>query len=327
MVEGQAHFMPTVTAIVPTFRPGEELRALLEGLRTQEFSRGESLGVLLVDSTGGPTRAEPLAGEFGARFEKIPPSEFNHGTTRRDAAARCDSPFVAYFTQDAKPLRTDVIALLLDAVRSRESVAGAYARQLPKPDATARTKCEVLAWFPPGEGAVYQEPVRDGAWESLPPSERHRRARFDNVAALLPRDLASGDLGFGAAPFGEDLSWGVRALRAGYRLAYEPRAWVEHSHDRSAWYEFRRTLNCHALLSSEPFGLRAVPTLYSALTGCAGALGEAYKQTVDAPPNGRSKVFELARLPGREAARAFGQYVGGWIGARGLARKLYFRGI
>jgi len=319
--------MPTVTAIVPTFRPGEELRALLEALRMQELSRGESLDILLVDSTGGPTLAGPLSKEFGARLEKIQPSEFNHGKTRRDAAARCGSPFVAYFTQDAKPLGRDVIALLLDAVRSRESVAGAYARQLPKPDATARTRAEVLAWFPPGEGAVYQEPVHNGAWESLAPSERHQRARFDNVAALLPRDLASGDLGFGAAPFGEDLSWAVQVLRAGFSIAYEPRALVEHSHDRSAWYEFKRTVNCHALLSSEPFGLRTAPTLYSAVTGCAGALGEAYKQTMDAPPNGHSKVLELARLPGREAARAFGQYVGGWIGERGLARKWYFRGI
>ncbi len=311
-----------VTAIVPTYRPGEELRFLLEALRSQKLREG--LEVLLVDSTDGETQAAPLAKEFSARLERIRPEDFDHGTTRRKAAMDfCNSPYVAFFTQDARPLSDDVVALLLETVRSREKVAGAYARQVPRPDATARTRNEVLSWFPRGDRAVWQEPF-DRNGERVLPWDHFRRARFDNVASLICRK-AFEEIPLRSAYFGEDLAWGEKVLGAGYKIAYEPRALVEHSHDRSAWYEFKRTVNCHATLS-ELFELRTVPTPFAAFQGFFSALNEAAEQTWREAAPGR-RWRELAGLPGREAARALGQYVGGFLGTHGLGERFHFRGV
>ncbi|MEW6778005.1 MAG: glycosyltransferase, partial [Bdellovibrionota bacterium] len=321
---GREPFMgaAAVTAIIPTYKPGEELRLLLEALRSQKLPEG--LDVLLVDSTGGETLATPLAKEFSARLECVRPEDFDHGTTRRKAAMDfCNSPYVAFFTQDARPLSDDVIALLLEAVRSREKVAGVYARQVPKPTATARTKSEVLSWFSPGERTVWQEPFGEKG-ERILPWDHFRRARFDNVASLICRE-AFEEIPLESAYFGEDLIWGERVLRAGYRIAYEPRALVEHSHDRSAWYEFKRTVNCHATLS-ELFELRTVPTPFAAFRGFFSALNEAAKQTWREAASDR-RWGELMGLPGREAARAFGQYVGGFLGTYGLGERFHFRGV
>ena len=118
--------------------------------------------------------------------------------------------------------------------------------------------------------------------------------------------------------FGEDISWGKLAIERGHALAYAPAARVIHSHDRSAGYEFRRTVNCHARLH-ELFGLETVPRLSGAFSGivreCLSGLSDSLA------------LEEAAMLPRREAARALGQYFGARLSKLGLAGRFHFRGI
>jgi GT2 family glycosyltransferase len=82
------------------------------------------------------------------------------------------------------------------------------------------------------------------------------------------------------AYFAEDLDWSTKALEAGYSIVYEPAAAVVHSHDRSIWYEYKRTYVCHRRLY-ELFGLRCAPTLRdaarNALRGGAGDAAYAWR--------------------------------------------------
>jgi rhamnosyltransferase len=64
---------------------------------------------------------------------------------------------------------------------------------------------------------------------------------------------------FAANDFAEDLDWGKRVLEAGWKIAYEPSAFVIHSHNRSLDYEFKRTYLCHQKLYSL-FQVRTVPS-------------------------------------------------------------------
>src|SRR4030095_451783 len=58
------------------------------------------------------------------------------------------------------------------------------------------------------------------------------------------------------------LEWAKEVLLAGYSLAFVPEAVVEHSHERSAAYEYARTRLLHARLY-DLFGLQTIATLAS----------------------------------------------------------------
>ncbi len=65
---------------------------------------------------------------------------------------------------------------------------------------------------------------------------------------------------FGKTGFGEDLRWGKAALERGYKLVYEPRSTVVHSHDRGPLYDLRRHY-AEGRLLMDLFGLVPVPSL------------------------------------------------------------------
>lgn len=303
----------SISVVIPTFKPGAELRALLEGLAAQARPASE---ILLIDSSPDPSAAQRMAGEFDARFERVGAEGFGHGRTRNRAAALCAGELIAFFTQDALPADEDVLGKLAEAALI-ENVAGAYARQLPREDAAEKTRAEVLAWFEAGTAPVIQEPLSLGEWHRLSPMARYRRARFDNVASMVRADALRARP-FPETWFGEDISWGKCVIENGQALAYAPAARVIHSHDRSAGYEFKRTVNCHARLN-ELFGLETLPHLSGALSGFVReSLGGIA---------GAATLEEAAKLPGREAARALGQYLGARLSRLGVAGRIHFRGI
>lgn len=311
-----------LAVVIPVCDPGPELRALLEALTAQAFA-GKCELVLLDSSRRADLSA--IAGAFGARHVRIDPAAFGHGRTRNRALEFSDAPYLAFFTQDALPADNQVLARLVAALEEVPEAAGAYARQVPHPDATLATRAEVLGWFEEGEGPVVQRPPAAGEWERLDPMARYRRARFDNVASLVRREVLA-KIPFPETYFGEDVAWGLAALQAGHALVYEPRARVVHSHDRPAAYEFRRTVNCHARLA-RMFGLRTVRTPAQAAGGFVRSLGEKGRTLLGALPDDPARITELFALPGREAARAFGQWTGGLLGASGLDERFHFRGV
>jgi rhamnosyltransferase len=93
----------------------------------------------------------------------------------------------------------------------------------------------------------------------MPPRKRRRLAAFDNVSSCLRRSVWE-ELPFEKTNFGEDLRWGKKAVEAGYKVVYEPRSAVFHSHERGGMYDLRRYYVDQRLLL-ELFGLEPVPNL------------------------------------------------------------------
>jgi GT2 family glycosyltransferase len=60
--------------------------------------------------------------------------------------------------------------------------------------------------------------------------------------------------------FGEDVRWGKRVVEAGYKIVYEPRSAVFHSHERGPLYDLRRYYLDQRMLL-ELFELALAPTL------------------------------------------------------------------
>jgi len=199
--------------------------------------------------------------EFGARVTEIPPSEFNHGLTRNQAIASARAPLVVLLTQDAVPADARWLEALL-APFEDEEVAGTYARQIPRAAADALTRHSLESWVAGSRERRVQRLPDRASYLRLHPMERYRLCVFDDVCAAIRRSVWE-RIPYEWAYFAEDLDWGKKVLEAGYAIVYDPAAAVVHSHDRSVWYEYRRTYVCHRRLY-ELFGLRCVPTLRDA---------------------------------------------------------------
>jgi rhamnosyltransferase len=98
---------------------------------------------------------------------------------------------------------------------------------------------------------------------------RYQICVFDDVCSAIRRSVWE-RIPYDWAYFGEDLDWGKKVLEAGHSIVYTPAAAVVHSHDRSVWYEYKRTYVCHRRLY-ELFGLRTVPTFRDALRNALAA--------------------------------------------------------
>lgn len=300
---------PDVAIVIPTLNGMATLPALLDAVDAQDDAGMRE--IVVVDS--GSTDATCAHAEArGARLLTV--DRFDHGETRNAGIAAARAPLIVLVVQDARPVGPDWLRRLLEPLRTCPRTAGAFARQIPRADAHPAIRMNLERWVASGEGPRTVELTAD-AFRRLSPAERLERCAFDNVCAAIRRDVWVRHP-FRRASIAEDLQWSRDVLLAGHRIVYEPAAIVEHSHDRSAWYELTRTWVLHQRLH-DLFGLRAIPTLR--------ALGHSLALTTAAHHRlVRRHGAPLLSAPWRRAmalamAWPLGQYIGGWTAARGLS--------
>jgi glycosyltransferase involved in cell wall biosynthesis len=289
------------TVVLPVKNGAPHLRDLLPVLAAQVLDGG--LEVLAIDS-GSTDGSTALLEQGGVRTIRIPPEAFDHGVTRNLGAREARGPIVLFLSQDALPADEQFARRLVEAVEADGRVAGAFARQRPRPDADPLTRRDLEGWVA-GRPDPHTTFVTDRAgFEALPPLERYTRSVFDNVASAVRRGLLL-EHPFAPTPFGEDVEWGQRMLRLGHGLAYVPGAVVVHSHRRSARALYRRNYLGHRLLR-RLFGLRTVrdaPHLVrAAVLAVARDVGHLLR--AGASPTA------LVAAPAQSVAAVLGQYRG-----------------
>jgi rhamnosyltransferase len=251
---------PLATVLVPTLNGGAIFRRVLSGIVSQRTDFDFDL--LVVDS-GSADGTDALAAKAGARVVRIAKSEFNHGLTRNRGIAESRGEFVALLTQDAVPIDDGWLSPLIDVFRRDERVAGVYCRQVPRPDCNPLSRERLRRWTATRPDPVVQEPCTAEEWERLPPMERLMRIAFDDVASSV-RKSAWRRFPYEKRSFGEDLAWGKSVILGGWRIVFEPRSAVEHSHNNGPWYELRRLYSDHDNLR-KLVGLRLIPDLRALL--------------------------------------------------------------
>jgi rhamnosyltransferase len=235
----------------------------------------------------------------------IAPETFNHGATRDQgiAAATCDS--VILMVQDALPYDDRLIAYLI-APLSDSAVAGAYARQIPRPQADIITKRNLETWLT-GRATREVRSIADlEAYDGLSPLQKYHFCNFDNVCSVI-RKSAWQQEHFGIANFGEDIAWAERVMKRGHKIVYEPAAGVIHSHDRSMRYDYQRTYVCHRMLYRQ-FGLAQVETALAALLAWVRVTVSDVLYIAMARTRLMEKLKALMHAPFANAFRILGQY-------------------
>jgi rhamnosyltransferase len=289
---------PLVSIVIPTHNGAATLPRVLAAIRTQRTDF--PFETIAIDSGSTDETTAYLSGRVD-QLISIDAAAFDHGLTRNLAIERARGDYVVLLVQDAEPANDRWLAALIAPLQSDPRLAGVFARQRPRPDASPLTRYYLQRWV--GASAERRTvSMTADEFDRLAPELRLDRCTFDNVCSCLRRDVWR-DHPFRATPIGEDVEWAKQVLLAGFRVAFEPAAEVVHSHDRSPRYEFARTRALHRRFH-ELFGLRTIPSL--------PLLGRAVASSVAA---------HLRCDPGlRSLALAFAWPIGQYLGGRSALR-------
>jgi rhamnosyltransferase len=245
---------PEVSIVIPTFNAGPDFKTLLDEIYAQE---GDFEREIIVVDSGSTDGTVELAQRYGAIVHKIPKTEFNHGATRNLGISLARGKYVALTVQDAVPVDERWLAAMVENLERDEQVAGVYSRQIARKDATLLTRALVNSLALASLERREQFVGDSKRYSKMPPRKRRRLATFDDVSSCLRRTVWE-EMPYEKTNFGEDLRWGKRVVEAGYKIIYEPRSAVFHSHERGMMYDLRRYYVNQRLLS-DLFQLKLVP--------------------------------------------------------------------
>lgn len=224
-----------ISVVIPTLNAGSRFDALLSSIASQDLA--EPPEVVVVDSESEDGTPE-LAERHGASVHRIPRADFNHGSTRNLGIKIANGEFIALLSQDAVPRDDQWLPALLEPF-SDHQVAGVYSKIIAQPNATPLVTRSVKADLVAGDVLLHKKIQDIESWSRLPAPERRLDGHFNNIASCVRRS-AIAEFDFPALSFGEDLAWGLRVLRSGGALVFQPRSVVEHSHPSSLSMDFRR---------------------------------------------------------------------------------------
>jgi len=301
---------------VPTLDGMRTLPSLLDAVAAQAGAAPE---IVAVDS-GSRDGTPGYLRSRGVIVEEIPPSAFDHGETRNVGVRRASGDLVVLTVQDARPAGTGWLAALTAPFEADTRLAGTFARQVPAPGASALTRWSLARWTAAAEQPRIIGPLDARAFQAMTPAARHDACVFDNVCSCIRR-TAWQQHPFKPAPIAEDLEWARDVLLDGWRIGYVPEAVVEHSHDRPARYEWRRTYLVHRRLQ-ELFGLSTIPTRASLAASVARTL-PAHLRVVRGDLRSPRAIARVAALA---IAWPAGQYFGARDARRGVPPRV-FKGI
>ena len=291
-----------VPIVIPTHNAGPALDDVLTAIAAQTGPfQPEIIGIDSGSTDGTVDRLK----RGGARILSVAAEEFNHGQTRNEALQHAQGECAILLVQDAIPASPGWLSALVQPLLDDSSMAGTFARQVPRACASRVTAHYLARWVAACPEARTVGPLTAAAFAAMSPADRHATCAFDNVCSCIRLGVWS-DHPFPTTPIGEDLEWARDVLLAGYRLAYVPDAVVEHSHERSIAYELQRAYLVHQRLQAL-FGLTTVPTIATLVRSIATTVPANARMAADEP---RRRVRAVLRGAALGIAHPIGQYLG-----------------
>jgi len=306
---------PRVSVALLTKDGEATLPDLLDALWKQKVAA--PLEIVAVDS-GSTDCTRGILQERVTSLVEIEPGTFNHGLTRNLAVEQTTGDLVVLIVQDAVPTSDEWLEHLTAPLLADGTVAGTFARQVPRLEASPLTRHYLAEWVGSGDESWFSEIAGDAEWQAITPQERFWRCVFDNVCSCIRRSVWSAHP-FAETTIAEDVEWARDVLLDGHRIVYTPQATVVHSHERSALYEFRRTYLLHRRLW-ELFELQTIPTLPLAVRAMASSLALHLRYEEQRPAMWPHAAALAAAWPA-------GQYLGARAAVRGQPLPRWRSGI
>lgn len=252
-----------IDVIIPTYKPGAELWALIDILKRQTV---EVHRIILMNTEQSYYDAlisedKGMSEDGILEVHHIAKSDFDHGKTRNEGVKYSGADIVVLMTQDAMPADEKFIEKLTLPL-SDKKIAACYARQLA------------------GEGSTIVEQVTrefnypdSDLIKDVEDTERLGIKTYfcSNVSCAYNREIFDSLGGFiNHTIFNEDMIYAAKAIKNGYKIAYASEAKVFHSHNYSAAEQFHRNVDIGISqaehpevfegISSESEGMKMVKT-------------------------------------------------------------------
>jgi glycosyltransferase involved in cell wall biosynthesis len=219
--------MSDASILVLTKNGADSIRNLLQAVFSQ---REAGLREVIVIDSGSSDATLQIASEFPVHIERIPPESFHHARTRNLAASLASGEVVVFLSQDAVPASDDWLQAML-ANFADPKVGAVYGRQIPRTDSSVERQDVLDTIY--GEQRIVKDP-------SAGNQIGYRYYHFSDVNAALRRTVWQSTPYPEELKVFEDLAIAKVILDAGWKIVYEPRACVFHSHRHSTLALFKR---------------------------------------------------------------------------------------
>jgi rhamnosyltransferase len=219
--------MVEVSILLLTKNGRPDIDRLLAALFRQNCRTREE--VIAVDS-GSVDGTLDVLRRYPVRIAHIPPQNFHHARTRNLAASLANGRFLVFLSQDAVPCSDDWLRAML-ANFDDPRVGAVYGRQVPKTESSLERRDALDAVY--GESRIVKDPAQRNHLG-------YRFYHFSDANAALRRDIWETEHFPENLKVFEDLGIAKKILDRGWKIVYEPRAAVIHSHSHSTSGLFKR---------------------------------------------------------------------------------------
>lgn len=209
----------TVDVIIPVYKPDYKLKELLISLQNQEYPVHK---IIIINTDKRYFKDSEYTRINNLTVRHIEKSEFDHGGTRRQAAALSSADFMVFMTQDAIPADEKLILELMKPF-SNPLVAVSYARQLPYEKSNAIEKFTRNYNYPDMDmlkTKVDIDRIGIKTFFSSDVCAAYRKNDYLNLGGFIPKAI-----------FNEDMLFAAKVILSGKAVFYASKAKVYHSHD------------------------------------------------------------------------------------------------
>ena len=230
-----------VDAVIPAYKPGHDLRELVEKLLDQTVRLGR---IIIINTDREYFDEKEYLIAPAVEVVHITRHEFDHAGTRDMGLRMSDADYVLFMTMDAIPKDNYLVEKLLSGFRRADNIAVSYARQLPKKDCN---RIEQIT-------REFNYPAQSRVQTSDDIKELGIKAYFcSDVCAMYDTSIYRSLGGFKApAIFNEDMVYAAGALNAGYAVSYCADALVYHSHNYTGRQYYRRNFDLGVSQANHP---------------------------------------------------------------------------
>lgn len=230
-----------VDAVIPAYKPGHDLRELVEKLLDQTVRLGR---IIIINTDREYFDEKEYLIAPAVEVVHITRHEFDHAGTRDMGLRMSDADYVLFMTMDAIPKDNYLVEKLLSGFRRADNIAVSYARQLPKKDCN---RIEQIT-------REFNYPAQSRVQTSDDIKELGIKAYFcSDVCAMYDTSIYRSLGGFKApAIFNEDMVYAAGTLDAGYAVSYCADALVYHSHNYTGRQYYRRNFDLGVSQADHP---------------------------------------------------------------------------